>query len=102
MASNQKSTTTVRQASILYSYRFNMVPLGLELAQLADLPSDVLIDASRIATRLTELEANRKEDSESSRIALRRKALLRVSGFLQLFLTDEHLRAALVGSSNHS
>lgn len=62
---------------------------GLELAQLADLPSDVLVEASRVANRLTELEANRKEDSESSRIALRRKAMLRVSGVPRSLLADE-------------
>lgn len=88
----QKSRATSSSIGLHFNYKIvdgvqsEIDHYGLELAQLADLPSDVLVDASRVATRLTELEANRKEDSESSRIALRRKALLR----LQSQLTQCH------------
>ncbi|KAI3621717.1 hypothetical protein WG66_016688 [Moniliophthora roreri] len=51
---------------------------GLELARLADLPNDILVEATRVANRLTELQSRHQEASESSKIALRRKALIRV------------------------
>uniref|UniRef100_A0A0W0G5I1 DNA mismatch repair proteins mutS family domain-containing protein n=1 Tax=Moniliophthora roreri TaxID=221103 RepID=A0A0W0G5I1_MONRR len=61
--------------SIPYS---SLVRLGLELARLADLPNDILVEATRVANRLTELQSRHQEASESSKIALRRKALIRV------------------------
>ncbi|KAJ7452111.1 DNA mismatch repair protein MutS [Mycena galericulata] len=51
---------------------------GLELARLADLPKDVLIEGKRVAQNLAALHARHKEESESSKIAMRRKALLRL------------------------
>ncbi|KAJ6630078.1 muts domain V-domain-containing protein [Mycena sp. CBHHK59/15] len=51
---------------------------GLELARLADLPGDVLMEAKRVAKNLAALHARHEEDSESSKIAMRRKALLRL------------------------
>ena len=63
---------------------------------MADLPSDVLIEAKRVATRLSELEAAKKEDSASSRLALRRKAMLRVcSVFLAKIMLCTNLCAKL-------
>lgn len=56
--------------------------LGLELARLADLPADVLVEGKRVAINLAQLHARHEEDSESSKIAMRRKALLRVCGWL--------------------
>ncbi|KAK7468351.1 MutS protein msh4 [Stygiomarasmius scandens] len=53
-------------------------PIGLELARLADLPNDVLEEATRVTTKLTALHARHQEQSESHQIALRRKALLRL------------------------
>lgn len=93
MAFRQNSIITVSSAATFHPPRqsFSMASLGLELAQLADLPSDVLVEASRVADRLTELEADRREDSESSRLALRRKAMLRVSVAPYYLLSDEHL-----------
>jgi len=55
--------------------------LGLELARLADLPTDVLTEATRVAEKLSALQAKAEEESASSKIALRRKALLRVIFF---------------------
>ncbi|KAJ7271034.1 muts domain V-domain-containing protein [Mycena rebaudengoi] len=52
--------------------------LGLELARLADLPADVLVEGKRVAINLAQLHARHEEDSESSKIAMRRKALLRL------------------------
>lgn len=57
---------------------------GLELARLADLPANVLTESKRVAETLAELHARQKEDSKSSKIAMRRKALLRVISFLPL------------------
>ncbi|KAF8192659.1 muts domain V-domain-containing protein [Mycena galopus ATCC 62051] len=51
---------------------------GLELARLADLPQDVLAEGKRVAKNLAALHARHKEKSESSKIATRRKALLRL------------------------
>lgn len=55
---------------------------GLDLARLADLPDDVITEARRVSDKLTELEARKNEDSKSNKIAIRRKALLRVKLFL--------------------
>ena len=52
---------------------------GLGLARLADLPADILTEANRVAEKLAALHAKEEEQSESSKIALRRKALLRVT-----------------------
>ncbi|KAJ7160996.1 muts domain V-domain-containing protein [Mycena filopes] len=51
---------------------------GLELARLADLPQDVLTEGKRVAKKLAALHARREESSESSKITIRRKALLRL------------------------
>jgi DNA mismatch repair protein MSH4 len=51
---------------------------GLELARLADLPSDVTLEAKRIATLLKKQEEERRIASTSSQVAVRRKALLTV------------------------
>ena len=51
---------------------------GLELARLADLPSDVITEAHRVATILAETETRNQERSQTTKIAIRRKALLRV------------------------
>ncbi|TDL22289.1 hypothetical protein BD410DRAFT_748498 [Rickenella mellea] len=61
---------------------------GLQLARLADLPPDVLSEAHRVATRLECIEATRHEESNGSKIALRRKILLRLR--TQLTQTLEH------------
>ncbi|KAG8975206.1 MutS protein msh4 [Tulasnella sp. 427] len=49
---------------------------GLEPARLADLPPDVLTEAKRVAERLSEMEAERREASKSTKIQTRRKAML--------------------------
>ncbi|KAK1231370.1 MutS protein msh4 [Marasmius sp. AFHP31] len=64
---------------------------GLELARLADLPSDVLTEAQRVAGQLAELQTRHRGQSESSKIASRRKALLR----LRTQLTQAYEHSAL-------
>ena len=74
--------------------------LGLDLARLADLPDDVLVEARRVAERLDELEERKKEESKTNKVAIRRKALLRVNfsssnflGFVAALLwRTEHIR----------
>ncbi|KAF8824075.1 hypothetical protein HHX47_DHR9000128 [Lentinula edodes] len=71
---------------------------GLELARLADLPNDVLIEASRVSKHLTELQSRHQAQSDSSKIAMRRKALLKLrTNLTQAFehsaLPDEELLA---------
>lgn len=51
---------------------------GIDLARLADLPLDVLVESRRVAERLAVLQTSHEESSESRKIAIRRKALLRV------------------------
>ena len=74
------------------STRFKLVAIsctaGLELARLADFPEDVLVEAHRVSAKLTELEARKKEDSKFNKVAVRRKAMLRVTTifFLSSFL----------------
>ncbi|KAG7450886.1 uncharacterized protein BT62DRAFT_1046066 [Guyanagaster necrorhizus] len=50
----------------------------LELARLADLPSDVLTEAKRVSANLSDLHARNEKESESTQITIRRKALLRL------------------------
>jgi len=50
-----------------------------ELSRLADLPEDVILEASRVTNHLAQVETQNEEESESSMIAKRRKALLRVT-----------------------
>lgn len=54
-------------------------PEGLELARLADLPPEVLTEARRVAERLSEMEAERREASRSTKVQVRRKAMLLVT-----------------------
>ncbi|KAJ8088884.1 hypothetical protein PM082_014130 [Marasmius tenuissimus] len=67
------------------------VTFGLELARLADLPGDILTEAQRVAERLAELQTRHHGQSESSKIASRRKALLR----LRTQLTQAYEHSAL-------
>ncbi|KAF9074002.1 muts domain V-domain-containing protein [Rhodocollybia butyracea] len=69
---------------------------GLQLARLADLPSDVLTEANRVSNRLAELQTRHQEQSDSTKIAMRRRALLRLrTNLTQAFehsaLPDEEL-----------
>jgi len=61
---------------------------GIDLARLADLPSDVLVESRRVAERLAVLQKSDEESSESRKIANRRKALLRLR--TQLTQAFEH------------
>lgn len=72
---------------------------GLELARLADLPATVLTEGRRVATSLAETEARDQEQSQTSKISIRRKALLRVTiSHLDLFLGIRLLSMFLSGS----
>ncbi|KAF7762129.1 hypothetical protein Agabi119p4_8722 [Agaricus bisporus var. burnettii] len=64
---------------------------GLELARLADLPDDVITEARRVAEHLAQVHAQNEEESESSKVAKRRKALLK----LKAQLTQAHDHSAL-------
>jgi DNA mismatch repair protein MSH4 len=52
--------------------------LGLQLARLADLPKDVLIEAEKVAQHLSDESAQNDENSESAKVARRRKTVLKV------------------------
>ncbi|KIJ58731.1 hypothetical protein HYDPIDRAFT_178027 [Hydnomerulius pinastri MD-312] len=51
---------------------------GLELARLADLPGDVTNEGRRVATALADLHARREEESQTSILAIHRRALLKL------------------------
>ncbi|KAN0101113.1 MutS domain V domain containing protein [Tylopilus felleus] len=61
---------------------------GLELARLADLPSDVIEEARRISNALADLHARREKESETSITAMRRRAVLKLRS--QLTQALEH------------
>ena len=56
----------------------HMLSLGVELARLADLPPDVLVEGKRVAEKLHALQTQQEGASESAKTAVKRKALLRV------------------------
>ena len=60
--------------------------LGLDLARLADLPESVISEARRVAEYLTKQAEREQQQSRTSKIALRRKALLRVMPQLNYLL----------------
>jgi len=90
----QRSQPSQSNAGLVYKYKIiDGLPdvidnYGLDLARLADLPSDSLNEGRRISTKLSQLEANRNKNSESHKIGLRRKALLRLQE--QLVQTFKH------------
>ncbi|KAI9462694.1 muts domain V-domain-containing protein [Boletus coccyginus] len=51
---------------------------GLELARLADLPSDVIEEGKRVASALADLHARREEESQTTIMATRRRAILKL------------------------
>ena len=56
----------------------NSCPIGLELARLADLPNDVIEEARRVANALADIHARREEESETTIMAVRRRAVSKV------------------------
>ncbi|KAL4244476.1 DNA mismatch repair MutS family protein [Abortiporus biennis] len=80
----QKTRRTNSTFGLRFQYKIidgspeNMDHYGLDLATLADLPDDVLTEGRRVAEKLTELETQKEEDSKTNKIAIRRKALLRL------------------------
>ncbi|KAF8641530.1 hypothetical protein AX16_009908 [Volvariella volvacea WC 439] len=69
----------------------DMQHYGLDLARLADLPKDVLIEGKRVAELLTKLQTKDEAQSESNKIAMRRKALLRLRNQLAQVLNHSAL-----------
>ncbi|KAJ3723913.1 muts domain V-domain-containing protein [Lentinula raphanica] len=99
---NQRTSQSASNFGMTFQYKIvdgapeGNTHYGLELARLADLPSDVLTEASRVSKRLAELQTRHQEQSESSKIAMRRKALLKLrTNLTQAFehsaLPDEEL-----------
>ncbi|CAA7267689.1 unnamed protein product [Cyclocybe aegerita] len=80
----QRTRSTAANFGMTFQYKIldgtseNSSHYGIELARLADLPLDVLAEGKRVAEKLTALQTRHEESSESNKIALRRKALLRL------------------------
>jgi len=73
---------------------------GLELAKLADLPDDVMVEARRVANNLARIEAEKQASSKTSQVVARRKALLTLrtqltQAYEHSTLRDEELAAYL-------
>ena len=81
MAFRMTSATMVECVFLVNSFAYSSAP-GLELARLADLPSDVIVEGKRVSHRLTELDEMQNQDSEASKVAIRRRALLKVRHLL--------------------
>ncbi|EJD04505.1 uncharacterized protein FOMMEDRAFT_83663 [Fomitiporia mediterranea MF3/22] len=80
----QKSRPSSSSMGLSFRYKVvdgapdNIEHYGLELARLADLPEDVLTEARRVSSRLSEMETNNKQQCEGNQVAIRRKAMLRL------------------------
>ncbi|KAF8972583.1 muts domain V-domain-containing protein [Flammula alnicola] len=74
----QRSRSSAANFGITFQYKYVAIHSGVELARLADLPSDVLVEGRRVAEKLTALQTRHEESSEGSKIAIKRKALLRL------------------------
>ncbi|KAM5542142.1 hypothetical protein V8D89_004015 [Ganoderma adspersum] len=80
----QKSRPTASKFGITFHYKImDGAPetrdnYGLDLARLADLPESVISEARRVAEYLTKQAEREQQQSRTSKIALRRKALLRL------------------------
>ncbi|KAI0307402.1 muts domain V-domain-containing protein [Multifurca ochricompacta] len=92
----QKSRLSSSNIGITFTYKImngladEMEHYGLQLARLADLPNDVLIEARKIARHLSDESTRKDENSNSSKVARRRKAVLKLQTTLsQVF---EHTR----------
>ncbi|KAI9452181.1 muts domain V-domain-containing protein [Lactarius psammicola] len=73
----QRSRRSSSNIGMTFTYKY-LLTVRLQLARLADLPKDVLIGAEKIAQRLSEGSTRRNENSESSKVAKRRKAVLKL------------------------
>ncbi|KAI0735804.1 muts domain V-domain-containing protein [Earliella scabrosa] len=102
----QKSRPTLTKFGMTFHYKIiDGAPevldhYGLDLARLADLPDSVITEAQRCAHFLSDQEERDKQQSHSSKIAVRRKALLRLRTQLaqaldHSSLPDEELAAYL-------
>lgn len=68
-------TSTLR----LLSFLSRSTHYGLEIAKLVDLPKDLLLHASEIASSLSELVQRAEKSTQTSAIVQRRKIVMKVS-----------------------
>ncbi|TEB26336.1 hypothetical protein FA13DRAFT_1692416 [Coprinellus micaceus] len=93
----QRTAQTATNFGMVFRYKIldgvseHTFHYGLELARLADLPSDILQEGRRVAEKLAELQKKQEEESEGSQIALRRKVLLRLRTQLKQVLNHSTL-----------
>jgi len=80
----QRSRVSSSNIGLTFAYKIvngladNVGHYGLQLARLADLPKDVLTQAGKIAHSLGDEATRSLESSESSKVARRRKAVLKL------------------------
>ncbi|KAH7920485.1 hypothetical protein BV22DRAFT_1198859 [Leucogyrophana mollusca] len=82
--SRQRTRQTASNFGMVFQYKIvdgvseDTDHYGLELARLADLPNDVTTEGKRVATALADLDARRDEESRTTLLAIRRRALLKL------------------------
>ncbi|KAF9235861.1 DNA mismatch repair protein MutS [Melanogaster broomeanus] len=80
----QRTRRPVSSIAMIFKYKImdgspeNLDHYGLELARLADLPSDVTEESKRVANALADLRARREEESHTNVLAIRRRAVLKL------------------------
>ncbi|KAI0668609.1 muts domain V-domain-containing protein [Trametes maxima] len=80
----QKSRPTASKFGMTFHYKIvdgapeTFEHYGLDLARLADLPAPVITEARRVAEFLSQQEERDQQQSHTSKLAIRRKALLRL------------------------
>ncbi|EIW86225.1 hypothetical protein CONPUDRAFT_45677 [Coniophora puteana RWD-64-598 SS2] len=90
----QRARSSASNIGVTYQYKIldgepdEMEHYGLELARLADLPADVMSEAHRVSEALVEKENQSKAESRSSKVSIRRRALLKLK--TQLTQAYEH------------
>ncbi|RDX51557.1 hypothetical protein OH76DRAFT_1378852 [Lentinus brumalis] len=81
---SQKSRPTASKFGMTFHYKIidgapeNLDHYGLDLARLADLPESVISESRRVAEYLTQQEERDQQQSRTNKLAVRRKALLRL------------------------
>ncbi|KAH9036606.1 muts domain V-domain-containing protein [Lactarius pseudohatsudake] len=74
----QRSCRSSSNIGMTFTYKYLVLTIRLQLARLADFPKDVLTEAEKVAHRLDERSTQGNENSESSKVARRRKAVLKL------------------------
>lgn len=93
----QRSRRSETSFGLTFQYRIvngvatNMEHYGLDLARLADLPEDVMVESIKISEELSRLNNEKDESSRSAQVAARRRALLKLRTTLRQLVEHSKL-----------